>query len=72
MALGLLMNVVCPDIQKKFHGDLVPALLKMMESESLIKMKSQAVACSCNFVRGLVNTEDDEDEMTPEEIEQNK
>lgn len=40
--------------------------LNMMHNESLIKLKSQAVSATINFVRGLVESADedaDEDEL---------
>lgn len=29
-SLGLLLNELSPDAQKKFHSDLLPALMKLM------------------------------------------
>lgn len=39
----------------------MPALLRIMKTDSLIKMKTHAVSTLINFVGGL-NTQDDEDE----------
>ena len=71
MSLGLLLNVLSPDVQEKFHKDMFPLLIKMMRDDSLIKLKSQAVSCCVNFVRGLINGDEDA-EMTEEDIERNK
>lgn len=30
MALGLLLNVLSPHIQMKFHSEMLPQLIKMM------------------------------------------
>jgi hypothetical protein len=63
---ALLLTELSPKAQKKFHKDLVPAFIKMMNSEELLKMKTQAVSTMINFVRGFINADDDneEDEST--------
>lgn len=58
-SLGLLLNVLSPAIQRKFHAEMVPVLLKMMNEESMLKMKAQVVSCTCNFVRGLIDQSED-------------
>ena len=55
MSLGLIMNTQSPTLQMKYHAELIATLLKLMQEEEKIKMKSQAVSCCCNFVRGLIN-----------------
>lgn len=60
-SLGLLLTELAPDAQKKFHNDLVPLLLKMMREEELVKMRTQSTSAMVNFVRGLIE-ENDEDE----------
>jgi len=35
---GLLLNDLSPNFQTKFHQDLVPALIKMMNEEQSLKM----------------------------------
>jgi hypothetical protein len=40
MSLGLLLNVLSPQVQLKFHKDMFPLFFKMMREETLIKMKS--------------------------------
>ena len=44
----------------------MPVLLQLMKEETKIKMKAQCVSCACNFVRGLVNMGEEEEEITPE------
>lgn len=58
MALGLILNVASPQIQMQHHGDLMQVFLNMMQNENLIKLKSQAVSATINFVRGMVESED--------------
>jgi hypothetical protein len=36
--LALLLTELSPKAQKKYHQELMPVLLKMMSTESLIKM----------------------------------
>ena len=71
MALGLLLNVLSPHIQMKFHSEMLPQLIKMMQEETLIKMRSQVASCTVNFVRGLIENEDGE-RVHEEEIERSK
>lgn len=51
--LALLLTELAPGAQKKYHSELMPALLKMMREEPLIKMQSHAVSATINFVNGL-------------------
>ncbi|CDW84107.1 importin beta- [Stylonychia lemnae] len=57
--LGLLLTELAPDAQKKFHSDLIVILVKLMQDEQLIKLRKQATSAMVNFVRGLINEEDD-------------
>jgi len=63
MSLGLLMDVLSPDVQKKYHADIMNALIKMMQEETYIKMKSQVISCTCNFVKGLIPLDDEGEEV---------
>jgi importin-5 len=56
-SLGLLLNELAPDAQKKFHDQLIAVLLKLMQEEQYIKLKTQATSCMVNFVRGLIDEE---------------
>lgn len=60
-ALGLLLNELQPTAQKKYHADLMNALLSLMVQEEYIKMKTQATSCMVNFVRGLINADETEE-----------
>ena len=40
MSMGRLMNFACPEVQKVYHADLMPLLLRRMVEEDKIKMKS--------------------------------
>jgi len=37
---GLLLNDLAPTFQEKYHQDLMPALLKLMENETELKMQT--------------------------------
>jgi hypothetical protein len=49
---------------------MLPLLIKMMTEEQLIKSVSQTVSCAVNFVRGLING--DEEELEEAQLEENK
>ena len=61
MSLGLIMNTQSPTLQMKYHTELIAMFLKLMKEEDKIKMKTQAVSCCCNFVRGLINMGEEEE-----------
>ena len=63
-SLALLLTELAPDAQKKYHDQLIPILLKLMQEETLIKLKTQATSCMVNFVRGLIDEEADLDETS--------
>ena len=71
MCLGRMMNYCCPDLQKTYHGDVMPLLLRLMSEETKLKMKTQAVAGAVAFVTNLTGkageAEDDIDEDEKEE-----
>ena len=58
---ALILTELSPKAQKTFHSELVPMLVKMMGSESILKMKTHSVSTMINFVRGFVNEEEDEE-----------
>ena len=58
---ALILTELSPKAQKAFHSELVPMLVKMMGSESILKMKTHSVSTMINFVRGFVNEEEDEE-----------
>ena len=66
-ATGLLLNDLKPTLQVKYHADLVPAFIKMMNEEPKLKLKTQAIACMTSFIKGLIDDEAAEDS----EVQQN-
>lgn len=62
--LALLLTELAPKAQKKYHTELLPVLMKMMSGETLIKIQTHAVSTLINFVRGLNEEEDDEENGT--------
>ena len=50
--------------QKKYHADLVPALLAILQNEEVLKTQTQAVVCMVAFVQGLIEEDDNEIEDT--------
>ena len=72
MSMGRLMNYCCPEVQKAYHADLMPLLLRRMGEEEQIKMKSQVVSCAVSFITNLTGSTHKDDEVTPEAKEEGK
>ena len=62
--LALLLTELAPKAQKKFHAELMPVLLTMMNKEALIKMQTHAVSTVINFANGLHSVSEDDEEET--------
>lgn len=60
--LALLLTELSPKAQKKYHQELMPVLLNMMSTESLIKMQTHTVSTVINFANGLHNQEEEEED----------
>ena len=58
---GLLLNDLAPKFQSKYHQDLVPVLVNMMNTETKLKMQTQATACMTSLIRGLIDEESADD-----------
>ena len=56
-----MLNDLAPEFQTKYHADLIPALIKMMNEETALKMQYQATACMTSMIRGLIDEESNED-----------
>lgn len=65
--LGLLLTELAPKAQKKFHGELLPVLLRLMREEQMLKLQTHAVSTVINFVNGL-STQDDEEESEEDSV----
>jgi hypothetical protein len=59
--LALLLTELSPKAQRKYHQELMPALMKIMATETMIKVQTHAVSTVINFVRGLTEEEEDDD-----------
>ena len=59
-SVGTLLIDQSPNFQTKFHADLMPLLLKMMNEDSHLKMQTQSVAAMSAFFKGLQEADDDE------------
>lgn len=60
--LALLLTELAPKAQKKYHAELMPVLMKMMATETTIKIQTHVVSTIINFAKGLLNDEEEEDE----------
>ena len=52
-SLSCLCIDVAPQVQGKFSSDLLPAIIKMMNEETHIKLVYKANACLTSFIGGL-------------------
>lgn len=68
---ALLLTELAPTAQKKYHAELMPVLIKLMNTETMLKLKCHAVSCVINFVRGFVSEEEEEDEKKTFKILEN-
>jgi hypothetical protein len=56
--------------QKKYHAELVPALLEIINNQALIyKIRTQAVHCLFAFTDGLIEEDDNEIDETKKSSE---
>jgi ABC-type xylose transport system permease subunit len=51
--LALVLTELSPKAQKKYHGELMPVLMKMMIEESLLKVQTHTISTIINFAKGL-------------------
>ena len=61
---ALLLTELSPKAQKKFHTELVPMLVKIMNEEQILKLKTHAVSTFINFAKGLIDGDEEEGEET--------
>jgi hypothetical protein len=60
ICLTSLLVQLKPLPQKKYHAELVPALLQIINSAELPKLRTQAVHCLFQFTTGLIEEDDNE------------
>lgn len=65
--LALLLTELSPKAQNKYHADLMPVLMAMMNNETLLKIQTHTVSTIINFARGLL-AEDEDEETTNDKI----
>jgi hypothetical protein len=53
-----------PNLQFKYHGELMPALLAIVTNETSLKVKTQAFSCLEHFMQGLIREDELEIEST--------
>lgn len=63
-ALANLLQHLGPNLQFKYHGDLMPALLGIVTNETSLKVKTQAFSCLEHFMQGLIREDELEIEST--------
>ena len=62
--LSQLLVQLKPMAQRKYHAELVPTLIQIGQNAATPKMKTQAVECMVNFVKGLIEEDENEIEET--------
>lgn len=67
--LTQLLDHLKPLPQKKYHAELVPALLKIVNEEQTIKLKTCALNCLYQFIAGLIEEDKNEIEETKKSSE---
>lgn len=60
--LALVLTELSPVAQLKFHSELIPALLNIIQNEQILKVQTHAISCMINFTSGLI--QEDETELT--------
>ena len=58
--LGLVLTELSPIAQTKFHQELMPALLNIMQNEKILKIQTHAISCMINFTKGLIQEDENE------------
>ena len=58
--LGLILTELSPHAQLKYHQELVPALLNIMQNEKVLKIQTHAISCTINFTSGLIQEDENE------------
>jgi hypothetical protein len=59
-ALAFLAEDTAPLIQKKYHSNILPAICKLMQESSSLRLTTQACSTLVNFLKGLVDNDDEE------------
>lgn len=62
-----MLTEQAPKAQKAFHADIVPQLLAIMNSDTLLKIKTQATSSTVSFVRELIQVDENEIDETQKE-----
>jgi urease gamma subunit len=68
-ALGTLLQHLAPNVQFKYHAELMPALLSIVTSEPSLKVKTMAFYCLAEFMQGLIREDELEIESTKKQSE---
>lgn len=61
-ALGVLMEVLAPTVQVKYHESITPKLIELLQANTHLKLKTQATLTMLNFCNGLLNSSEDDEE----------
>jgi HEAT repeat protein len=52
--LALVLTELSPTAQLKYHQELVPALLNIIQNEQVLKVQTHGISCMINFTQGLI------------------
>lgn len=67
--LGLMVTEQAPKAQKAYHSEIMPQLMGIMNSDAIIKIKTQATAAAVSFVRELITVDEQGIEETEKETD---
>jgi len=58
--LALVLTELSPIAQQKYHQELIPALLQIIQNEQILKVQTHAISCLINFTSGLIQEDETE------------
>lgn len=67
--LALVLTELSPIAQLKYHTELIPALLNIIQNEETLKVQTHAISCMINFTQGLIQTDENEIDSTKKSSE---
>lgn len=65
-----IFTSLAPQVQQKYHADVIPMVVKLMKDEPTVKMQVQAATTLQSFISGFIldEEEEEESEKDPKEL----
>lgn len=67
--LALVLTELSPTAQLKYHAELIPALLNIIQNETTLKVQTHGISCMINFTSGLIQEDENEIDDTKKSSE---